>query len=119
MRNLDPGLLAGFIPCRLVCSANGLGDSGSLAAADLIASERRYPDRVGETYQVAYNPDHKWFYFPRMNRDEALVFKVFDSKTDGRARFTAHTSFEDPNTPPNAAPRESIEVRTIAFFDED
>ncbi len=94
-------------------------EAKSLATGDLIASERRYPDRVGETYQIAYNPDHQWYYCPRMNRDEALVFKVFDSKTDGRARFTAHTSFEDPNTPDNAAPRESIEMRTIAFFEDD
>ncbi len=94
-------------------------EAKTLATGDLIASERRFPDRVGETYQIAYNPDHQWYYFPRMNRDEALVFKVFDSKTDGRARFTAHTSFEDPNTPDNAAPRESIEMRTIAFFEDD
>ena len=94
-------------------------EAKTLSPGDLIASERRYPDRVGETYQISYHPDHKWFYFPRRSRDEALVFKVFDSKTDGRARFTAHTSLEDPNTPPNAAPRESIEVRTIAFFSED
>ena len=91
----------------------------TLVAGDLIASERRYPDRVGETYQVSHNPDHEWFYFPRMTRDEALVFKVFDSETDGRARFTAHTSFVDPTSPEGARPRESIEVRTIAFFDDD
>ena len=93
-------------------------EAKTLSAGDLIASERRYPDRVGETYQVAYNAEHRWFYFPRMNRDEALVFKVFDSSTDGRARFTAHTSFEDPDTPNQAEPRESIEMRTIAFFDD-
>ena len=51
-----------------------------------------------------------------MTRDEALVFKVYDSEKDGRARFTAHTSFSDPTSPPNAAPRESIEIRTLAFF---
>jgi hypothetical protein len=51
-----------------------------------------------------------------MDRDEALVFKVYDSATDGRARFTAHSAFDDPTSPPNAAPRESIEMRTIAFF---
>ena len=51
-----------------------------------------------------------------MNRDEALVFKVFDSETDGRARFTAHSAFDDPNTPADAQARESIEVRTLAFF---
>ena len=51
-----------------------------------------------------------------MTRDEALVFKVYDSEKDGRARFTAHTAFEDPNTPDGAPERESIEMRTIAFF---
>ncbi len=44
------------------------------------------------------------------------VFKVFDSGKDGRARWTAHTAFDDPTTPPHARPRESIEIRTLAFF---
>jgi hypothetical protein len=51
-----------------------------------------------------------------MRRDEALVFTVFDSAKDGRARFTPHTSFDLPDTPPNAAPRQSIEARALAFF---
>ena len=93
-----------------------IADARSLAPKDLIRAERRYPNRVGETYRVGYNPEHRWFYFPRMRRDEALVFKVFDSAKDGRARFTAHSSFDDPNTPPGAPPRQSIEARTLAFF---
>jgi hypothetical protein len=93
-----------------------IADARSLAPADLIAAERRYPHRVGETYQVRYSPAHRWFYFPEMRRDEALVFKVYDSQRDGRARFTAHTSFVDPTSPPNAPPRQSIEARTLAFF---
>ena len=93
-----------------------IADARSLAAADLIAAERRYPHRVGETYQVRYSPEHRWFYFPEMRRDEALVFKVYDSLRDGRARFTAHTSFDDPTSPANAPPRQSIEARTFAFF---
>lgn len=95
-----------------------IADAKSLETGDLIAAERRFPDRVGETYQVAYNPAHRWYYFPRMRRDEALVFKVYESAKDGRARFTAHSAFEDPTSPPDAAPRESIEMRTIAFFDD-
>jgi len=91
-------------------------EAETLSPDDLIASERRYPDRVGETYQISYNPDHRWFYFPKMTRNEALVFKVYESEKDGRARFTAHTSFPDPTSPPNAAPRESIEIRTLSFF---
>jgi hypothetical protein len=93
-----------------------IADAQSIAPEDLLATERRYPNRVGETYQVRYNPGHSWVYFPRMARDEALVFKVYDSMTDGRARFTPHSSFADPNTPAGAPPRQSIEIRTIAFF---
>jgi hypothetical protein len=91
-------------------------DAPSLAADDLVISERRYPNRIGQTYAVTYNPAHRWFWFPRMRRDEALVFKVFDSLKDGRARWTAHTAFDDPTAPPDARPRESIEIRTLAFF---
>jgi len=93
-----------------------LVDAGSVSPKDLLAAERRYPNRVGETYQLRYNPDHRWFYFPKMRRDEALVFKVYDSEKDGRARFTPHTSFIDPTSPAGAPPRQSIEVRTFAFF---
>jgi hypothetical protein len=93
-----------------------IADSASLAQKDFVAAERRHPDRVGEIYQFIYNPAHRWFYFPRMRRDEALVFKVFDSAKDGRARFGAHASFGDPTTPPHAPERESIEVRAFAFF---
>ena len=93
-----------------------IADARSIEPRDLIACERRYPHRVGETYRLAYSPRHEWYYFPRMSRDEALVFKVYDSEKEGRARFTAHTSFADPTTPPGAPPRQSIEARTLAFF---
>jgi hypothetical protein len=91
-------------------------DASSVDRRDLVASERRYPDRVGEIYAVTYNPNHRWFYFPRMQRDEVLLIKCFDSATDGRARLAVHTAFEDPTTPDDAPPRESIEIRTFAFF---
>ena len=91
-------------------------DARTLSTDSLIACERRFPDRVGETYRISYDANNRWFYFPQMRRDEALIFKVFESETDGRARFTAHTSFEDPNTAPGAPPRESIEMRALVFF---
>jgi len=92
-------------------------DARTIAPGDLIAAERRHPDRVGEIYHLTHNPDHRWYYFPRMQRDEALVFKCYDSETDGRSRFTAHASFDDPTAPADAPPRESIEARTLAFFE--
>jgi hypothetical protein len=43
------------------------------------------------------------------------LLKCYDSATDGRARFGPHTAFIDPTTPPDAAPRESIELRALVF----
>jgi len=93
-----------------------IADARSVAPEDLLVAERRYPHRVGQTYRLKYSPLHRWFYFPEMRRDEALVFKVYDSAKDGRARFTPHTSFDDPGTPPGAPPRQSIEARALAFY---
>jgi len=93
-----------------------LADAESVAMKDLVVAERRYPHRVGQTYRLKYNPNHRWYYFPEMRRDEAMVFKVYDSARDGRARFTPHTSFDDPTSPADAPPRQSVEVRAFAFF---
>lgn len=93
-----------------------LADARSVDFADWMVAERRYPHRVGQTYRLKYNPEHRWIYFPEMRPDEAIVFKVYDSEKDGRARFTAHTSFEDPSTRPGGLPRQSIEMRAFAFF---
>ena len=105
-------------PIRATLIANHLAmcDAQTLRAEDLIATDRRFPDRVGETYQVAFNEGHKWFYFPQMKRNEAIIFKVYDSEKNGKSRFVAHTSFDDPDSPADAPPRESIEMRTFAFF---
>ena len=91
-------------------------DASSIAPDDLVPTDLVYRDRRGEVYSVTYNPDHRWLYFPRMQADEALLIKCYDSATDGRARFTAHTAFDAPDTAPDAPARESIEVRTFAFF---
>ncbi len=90
-------------------------DSRTVAAADLVPSDLVYRERVGETYSVRYNPAHRWFYTPEMRRDEVLLLKIADTKTDISARFMPHTSFTDPTTPADAFPRESIELRTLVF----
>ena len=91
-------------------------DAQTVKPETLVVNERRYPDRVGQTYAITYDPDQRWYWFPRMRPDEALVFKVYESLRDGRARWTAHTAFKDPTAPPHARSRESIEIRTLAFF---
>jgi len=95
----------------------GICDGRSIPRQGFIKMERRYQYRTGEVYHIAHHPQHQWYYFPRMTHDEALVFKVFDSDTTKPSRFTAHSAFDDPNTPPDAPARESIETRCFAFFD--
>jgi hypothetical protein len=90
-------------------------DAQTIAPRDLVTNDLIYRDRVGEVYVLAYNPEHRWLYFPHMQKNEVMLLKCFDSD-EHRARFTAHSSFDDPNSPPNAAARESIEVRTLVFF---
>ena len=95
----------------------GLVDARTIAPRDLAVCDLVYADRVGEIYQGVYNADHQWHYFPAMTRDEAILIKCYDSAKDGRARFSLHSAFDDPSSSANARPRQSIEVRTLAFFD--
>jgi len=94
-----------------------LCDGRSVNARDLAETDIEYPGRRGEIYHVRYNPDQRWYYVPAMRLDEALLIKCADTR-EGRATLAPHTAFDHPGTPPNAAPRESIEFRTIAFFPE-
>jgi hypothetical protein len=91
-------------------------DAESIEQSDLVATELIYADRKGEIYNITFSPKHRWCYFPRMTREEAMLFKCFDSIDGARANCVPHSAFRDPMAPPDAAPRESIEVRTVAFF---
>lgn len=93
-----------------------LADARTVDEGDLIASDLIFPHRTGEIYVVAHSPRQRWLYVPDLRPDEAVLIKCWDSDPSV-ARFTPHTGFEDPTTPPGAPPRESIEFRTIAFFD--
>lgn len=93
-----------------------LCDARTVSPADLVATDLVYRDRTGEIYYVTFNPAHRWLYAPRMTRDEAFAFKVYDSALDGRARFAPHSAFADPTAPATPLPRESIELRTLAFY---
>jgi hypothetical protein len=106
-------------PIRLPIETTPLAmcDATTIGPDDMVVAERRYPDRVGQTYAVRYNPSHRWYWIPKMRREEAFVFKVYDSAKDGRARWTAHTAFDNLLAGPDAPPRESIEIRTLALFD--
>ncbi len=77
------------------------------------------PDAAGPMDGTAfhYNPGHQWHYFPDMTRDEALVFKLYDSTLTGAWR-APHTSFRDLSRP-KANARKSLEIRAFVYFAAD
>jgi hypothetical protein len=92
-----------------------LCDARTFSDDDLIASDLVYAHVRGETSRVEYRPTHRWYYFSEQRADEVLLIRIHDSASDGRARLSFHTSFENPLAS-GAPPRESIEVRALVFF---
>lgn len=101
-------------------------DARSVAPEDLVATDIHHfgehdlvtPRHSGQIYSVRHNAAHRWFYVSEMRSDEFLLLKCYDSRTDGRARFLPHTGFQNPDCPSTFVPRESIEARALAVFDE-
>jgi len=94
-------------------------DSRSLDENDLLPAEIAFvdTDHLGEIYALHHNDEQRWYYYPDMQFDEALLIKGYDTDNDAISRFTPHSAFIDPTSKANAAPRQSIEIRTFAFFD--
>ena len=110
-----------------------LCDGQCLASDDLVVFEIHYQDRIGENYFAKHSPDHEWWYYPLMTRDEVILIKQWDS-AGGLAQsmavgstingsdanvpctFSLHSAFKHPNTSVEAPERQSIEVRCVAFF---
>jgi hypothetical protein len=70
--------------------------------------------KVTSGSEFHHNPDHEWWYFRDMTRDEVLFF-VFHDSDHSRAWRVPHSAFADP-TAQATVPRHSIEFRTFAFF---
>ena len=59
---------------------------------------------------------HRWYYYSKMKKDEVLLFKQWDSDRTLSGRVCFHSAFSDPSAPNDVPPRQSIEVRAIAYF---
>ena len=70
-----------------------------------------------ENITYYHNPGHRWWYCPDMTRDEAYVFRSFDS-APGHAEQVPHSAFVNESCPASAPPRASVEVRVFAFFED-
>ncbi len=98
-----------------------MADATSVEARDLVVSHivlGPSPEREMrlQTNMVAFNPGHRWVYYSDMRRDELLMFRGYDSDP-ARSRRVPHTAFDDPSVGDDAPPRESIDIRCVAFFD--
>jgi len=95
-------------------------DARSVAAADLIAADAIFdspgkPEWSFEGLVLAHAAVHRWYWFPDMHPDEALVFKTHDSDRT-RAHCVPHVAFDHSACPAHAAPRASIEMRALALW---
>jgi hypothetical protein len=109
-----------------------LCDAQTVHPEDLVVFEIHYSDRVGENYFAKHAPRHRWYCYPALTRDEALLIKQWDSagslaRSEGKqtdasqpeapCTFSFHSAFVDPGAPPDAPDRWSIEVRCAVVYD--
>ena len=108
-----------------------LCDAATVSTQDLVVFEIHYNDRVGENYFAKHNDKHKWYYYPEMTNDEALLIKQWDSKggfasTNGKSAdselsdqpstFSFHSAFNNTYARADAPDRWSIEVRSVVVY---
>ncbi|KAK9859835.1 hypothetical protein WJX84_000544 [Apatococcus fuscideae] len=96
-----------------------MADASTVDPGNLLPNALHFPGRTGEVYAVAHNPAQRWYYAKGIDIDEIYVFVCYDSRTNGRARFTPHTGFVDPTTNDDAPPRRSVESRAYVFWEND
>lgn len=93
-------------------------DPGSIEEGDLVPVTLMFPGRKGSMFALSHNAAHRWFYARGMQPDQAWIFKVYDASTSLGPQFVPHGAFTDPSAPENHLPRESIEFRALALFDD-
>jgi len=109
----------------VVANLPAVGDYSKVSENNVLKKSRYEYDINGEKaarYEVsnlAHNPDQKWYYASEQTPEEAWVFKIFDSKKDGRARCALHSSFPLPGQEDHGDPRTSVEVRCFVFWDDE
>lgn len=91
-------------------------DAQTVSSKELFHCDVLYPNRTGEIYLLAHSANHRWHYYPNMRKEEALIFKQYDSQMECTSRFTPHTAFDLPKVPPHTPPRESIELRCLVTY---
>ena len=104
-----------------------LADPASIAFPDDLVMREQYAfDKdIGDYNILQYgltdrNTDrHRWYYFPGITRQQAILHKQYDSDPSVPGRFCFHAASPDPEAPKNIPARASMEVRGLCFFPDD
>lgn len=117
-RLMNVNLWRGTRPVR--CSPLAVCDARSMQKSDFMlvrfGDAPPPPGPVAGGLNVAYNPKHHWYYYPDMQTDEVIAFRLFDT-ANRDWHMTAHTAVVDPTAASDAPKRMSYELRTLAVFD--
>jgi len=93
-------------------------DEDDLVKASIFFNDMKTGEKhQGEIFALKQNPQQKWYFYAHMDAQEALLIKGFDSDP-AVASFAMHTAFPLADQGEHSKPRESIETRTYAFFDQ-
>ena len=101
----------------VLSSPLAFADASTIKQEDLVATDQRFPNRIGEIYHLAYNSKQQWYWLPKMNDNEFIIFKGWDSSNDSNImKFTPHTSFNLEKQDIIKHPRESLETRIFLIL---
>lgn len=97
-----------------------LCDRRSVRRSDLLEADKVSPGLIERDYFVKYDADQKWYWLSNQRPDEVTIFKSWDSCNEASTAGCApHGSATIPVSERASRPRESLEVRLIALFNED
>lgn len=87
-------------------------DARTACQADMIEIDSVSEDYTRRSFMVKYNDSFRFYYLNQMTKEEACIFRVFDSAKVG-GQGVPHAAFTHTN--PGATFRKSIEVRVVVF----
>ncbi len=103
------------VPLALCSATSTQGDD--LIPATAVFDVKGAPEWTFEGLTFAYHPKHRWYWYPDMHRDEAILFVTNDSQR-GQINAVPHVAFDNPQCTgvPGLVPRASIELRANAYW---
>lgn len=102
------------------CKPLAVCDPNTVAISDLLPSMTHWGPPDEEVYHqnslFRYNPAHRWYYYPELNRDQVLIWAGFDSEPRYPS-IIPHAAFDNPDCSDPEAYRTAVHGRAFAFFD--